>query len=318
MKRETRFLIYTDLHNDIMPDGYERLQEIVQSANREEVDFVICLGDLAMPKDENRPISELLKELRMPHYIALGNHDMDHNDKSAFLDFYQQDRAYFSFDSKGYHFLVLDSNSFRHHALCYDYSHGNYYRFPLRETLSDIQLDWLAADVRQTSKPCILFSHAPLFRVNETGGCANLQQVHELLTTLNAQAGWKKVCASFNGHNHTDSYLLWDGIHHFDVNSTSNQWLGDSECCRQLEPDERYNSQTHARHPYLRMTAPYANPLYAIVTIDPSDSSLHLQGRQSTFIGGTPVERRHSGFTEGIWDTPVITDRSVLLEKPPA
>ena len=88
------------------------------------------------------------------------------------------------------------------------------------------QLEWLEADIRRSDKICVLLSHVRLNYPNTSGGCGNYKQLHELLLRMNEEAGWKKVCLAINGHNHTDSYQCWDGIHHIDINSASNEWVG--------------------------------------------------------------------------------------------
>ena len=44
-----RFLVFTDLHADAYADAKERLEQIIQSAKKHEVDFIVSIGDLCYP-----------------------------------------------------------------------------------------------------------------------------------------------------------------------------------------------------------------------------------------------------------------------------
>ena len=53
-----RFLVFTDLHADAYEDAKERLEQIIQSAKKHEVDFIVSIGDLCYPTNENRYFAE--------------------------------------------------------------------------------------------------------------------------------------------------------------------------------------------------------------------------------------------------------------------
>ena len=97
-----KFGIFTDLHLDIMHDGRIRLDTFIEQMKKEDVDFIIQLGDFCYPEDtskclcseKNMPINlknamrvpadvpkiELLEKFNKfskPHYHVLGNHEFD-------------------------------------------------------------------------------------------------------------------------------------------------------------------------------------------------------------------------------------------------
>lgn len=118
-------------------DSLAKMTEWVALMNRQKVDFLIELGDL---KDESNPATEAgtLKFLQRteavfgrfkgPRYHVLGNHDVDSISKEQFLDRVEntgigKERSYYSFDSKGVHFVVLDAD---YTANGTDYDRGNF------------------------------------------------------------------------------------------------------------------------------------------------------------------------------------------------
>ena len=58
-----KFAVFTDLHYDSIHDGDRRIRELIKSVKKENVDFVIELGDLCYPTEENKHIITKVKEL---------------------------------------------------------------------------------------------------------------------------------------------------------------------------------------------------------------------------------------------------------------
>ena len=105
--------------------------------NAEKVDFLVEMGDF---KDENkkpiedktiahlRAVEEVFQKFTGPTYHVLGNHDMDSISKKQFLANVENTgidpaKSFYSFDSKGLHFTVLDANYTSDRT---DYDHGNF------------------------------------------------------------------------------------------------------------------------------------------------------------------------------------------------
>ncbi|MGL4737433.1 MAG: metallophosphoesterase family protein [Cellulosilyticaceae bacterium] len=313
--KSIKFLVFTDLHQgNIMPDAKERFENIIGVAKAEEVNFIVNLGDFISNLKEPNAVGDMWHGLEIPHYIVPGNHDFDLNDEMDFKTFYALDQTYYCFEDSLFCYIVLDTNFFRKDGVDQHYAYGNYYGMQ-REYVSQDQLSWLAQCVHTTRKRCIVMSHAQLNYPAEQGhgGCGNYQEVHQLLVALNEEAGYPKICLAINGHNHTDSYMCWDNIHYLDINSASNQWLG--EGCVLLEPNEIYTEAAHESYPYLKYVAPYEEALYALITYDVAQNQFNIQGKESRFIGPTPQERRHEGTMGGITICPKITHRQINLDK---
>lgn len=72
------------------------------------------------------------------------------------------------------------------------------------------------------------------------------------------------------------------GVYFWDVNSISNIWIGMRYAC------VRYSEAIDRDYPYLKGTAPYRDPLYAIVTLTPERAG--IEGTRSEFAGPSPYD----------------------------
>lgn len=48
-----KFLVFSDIHADLFSDSEERLDKIIESAKENKVDFIVSLGDVCHPVEEN-------------------------------------------------------------------------------------------------------------------------------------------------------------------------------------------------------------------------------------------------------------------------
>lgn len=297
-----RFGLCTDIHNDNAPDGCERLAAFIDRMNEENVDFIIQLGDFCHPIPDNVNFLTIWDRFEGPKYHLLGNHDMDTCDKRTIMNFIGMEQNYYSFDQGDYHFVVLDANYIKHDGQYLDYEHGNYFRHGGEiPYVTDEQLEWLKEDLNNTGKRTIIFSHQSL--ENQWDGIRNRDQLHSILVSANEHAGYSKVIACLNGHNHLDAVTTIDGIHYVEINSMSYQWLGSGyECIR-------YSEEVDKQYPILKYTAPYKDPLFAIVSLRQGEMS--IEGVQSEFVGPSPLELGHSGMESGHEITPVISSRKL-------
>ncbi len=198
-------------------ESIEKMTECVRLMNDREVDFLIELGDL---KDQGRPaveeatleyltvIEEVYGHFRGPRYHVLGNHDVDSISKEQFLDRVENTgvtsgAGFYSFDSKGFHLVVLDANFTADGS---DYDHGNF-----NWTDSNIaaqQLDWLRRDLASSAKPVIAFIHQQLD--GKGSHCVrNSAEVRQVLQ------GNGRVLAVFQGHNHAGAHSHIENIHYY-------------------------------------------------------------------------------------------------------
>lgn len=222
---KSRFGIVTDSHyadtnernNRFFRESVDKMAECVEFMNRQKVDFLVELGDF---KDQdNSPVEErtlwylwtiekVFQRFQGPKYHVLGNHDMDGISKEQFLKnitntSVYSEQTFYSYDSHGVHFVVLDAN-FRADGAAYD--HGN---FEWTDTsIPQVQLDWLQKDLEATYLPTIVFVHQ-LLDGNGDLYVKNAEEVREILQASG------RVLAVFLGHKHEGDYHNIAGIHYY-------------------------------------------------------------------------------------------------------
>ncbi|MBT5058052.1 MAG: alkaline phosphatase [Gemmatimonadetes bacterium] len=263
------FAICADIHQDIMHDGPDRLRSFTQAAVEAQVDMAIQLGDFCQPTEANRPFLAIWEALETERYNVLGNHDMDGGATREQTVAYMSMRArFYAFDIRGWHCVVLDGN---------DPEDPPKPGYPCG--MAADQIEWLRADLQGTDLPVLLFIHQAMDR----GDFGGADDVLALLSQINRAAGWQQVLAVFSGHHHLDYANCIDGIWHIQMNSMSNYWMGEDFV------QVRYDDQIDAAYPYIKYTAPYRDPLYAIVRLQP-DRSIHVDGFDSQWVGPSPAD----------------------------
>ncbi|NKB69555.1 MAG: alkaline phosphatase [Candidatus Latescibacteria bacterium] len=263
------FAVGTDIHQDIMHDGPKRLQAFVEAAAKAQVDMAIQLGDFCQPTAANRPFLSLWEKLDRPRYNVLGNHDMDGGfSRAETVAYMSMPNRYYAFDINGWHCVVLDGN---------DPSEPPLPGYP--RGVDATQRAWLAADLQGTHLPVLVFIHQSLDRGDMDGG----EAVLDLFDQINQIAGWQQIVAVFSGHHHLDYAASINGIWHVQINSMSNYWMGDDF---QLV---RYSDEIDAAFPYIKYTAPYKDPLYATVRVEPG-GVIHIEGTESEWVGSSPAD----------------------------
>ena len=279
------FGVVADVHQDVMHDAGERLRAFARAAEKRKPDFNIQLGDFCRPYEHNREFLSTWNSIGGPRYHVLGNHEIDGGFTWAqSMEYLGMKAPYYSFDLNGWHFVVLDGNE-KNAAQ----SRPGYPRY-----IGEAQLAWLAADLKSTQNPTIVFSHQSL---EDAEGVENNAAVRAVLESAN------KVAACFSGHHHIDFEKAINGIHYVQINSMSYYWMGDRY------PRVRYSAEIDKQHPYIKYTAPYASPLYAFVTLDPR-GRIEVHGTRSTFVGPSPAEM---GYEKRSGIASFISDRKIPI-----
>jgi alkaline phosphatase len=214
---KVRFGVITDLHYaDKPPAGTRYYREtpakLAETAERfrlDKPDFLVELGDLIDSADSleselgylkriNRDVSAITERR---HYV-LGNHCVQRLTKAEFLGTVEQERSFYSFDSGGHHFVVLDacfrSDGEPYGRLNSDWKDAN---VPAEE------VEWLRADLADNPKPTVVFVHQRL-DVGHPYGVGNAPEIRKALE------GAGQVQAVFQGHSHKNDYKEIAGIHY--------------------------------------------------------------------------------------------------------
>lgn len=204
----------------------------IKKLEAQGVDFCIQMGDYATDRYNNTDYfteAQMIETQRRwfnnmwtatssggtPLYTVMGNHDFGNARKSEILSVWARPAnlsvAYYSFDMKGFHFVVLDSQD-------YDKGFGG----PAQTSkfrISYLQKMWLIEDLESTSKPTFLFIHIPLSAMFTNSGYNSLRNGEEIRNLLE---NYPHVIACFEAHYHnkgtnTDAPYHWrvGRVHYF-------------------------------------------------------------------------------------------------------
>jgi len=286
-----RIGVCTDLHQDIIYDAPRRLQAFIDEMNQLKPDFIIQMGDFCTPKPENKIIMDIWNQFPGLKHHVIGNHDTDGGfTHDQVISFWNAKDKYYSFDLAGYHFIILNGNE-----------KGSGYEGYAR-SISVKQRNWLEADIAGTSLPVIVFCHQPLD--NDIGGIDQANWIRTIFDRANQQAGHTRVKLVLSGHHHLDWCNVYNGISYLQINSMSYQWMGD------VPPHAHYSADIENAHPAVKNTAPYKDPIWAMLTIY-SDGTIAVKGKKTTFVSPSPQEMQAPKYHLGYSDVPYISDRVI-------
>lgn len=207
------------------------LDEFVRKMNSNvKPEFVVCLGDLIEDDnetDDKENIAYIVKALaksECPVYYIAGNHELKNISENELVKLFHQKSLYYSFDSGGFHFIILFSKELDDRT----------------SLITDEQIAWLEKDLDKTSKKSIVFVHHGLADQDLQGNpwfegrpenclVANRKEIRNIFFAS------KKVIAVFSGHLHWDKQDIHDQISYFTIQSLVEN-----------EEDKGIASETHA------------------------------------------------------------------------
>ncbi len=208
----------------------EKLAACVQDFNKQDLAFVIHLGDFI--DDDFASFDALLPvydTLAMPHFHVLGNHDFSvaEGSKGAVPVKLGMRARYYDFSLDAYRFIVLDGND----VSLYANPEGSKKHAQAVARLEELteekapngqpwngavgaaQLAWLEstlASARAAGQKAIIFCHFPVFPAN----VHNLWNDSEVIDIIEASG---QVVAYINGHNHHGNHAVKKGVHYLTV-----------------------------------------------------------------------------------------------------
>lgn len=331
MKPCVKFIVFADLHVDIMPDAVARMQVILDAAQTREVDLIIQLGDMMYPDadflaayapdslrirdntawfvndrdDEKKEIKRMIRAAGIPFYSVLGNHDMDSCSKATACKYFGIPAPFYSFDHGGIRFIVLDTNFIKSEDQYIDFDHCNYGRLKEKETtwLDPPQLSFLEQTLSTSPYDCILLSHASL--ADELHQVHNREEIYNILRRVNRES--RKAILALNGHSHIDGIIVREGVPFMNINSASNIWIGHQYDCI------RYSETISRHYPHIQGTAPYWDVLFAIFEI--TESGIEVEGRMSSYVGPSPYKLGFQRNESYHLSTPCIESRKLPLDR---
>jgi 3',5'-cyclic-AMP phosphodiesterase len=240
------FIHLTDMHVRRKRQGHLGYEACVNDVNKyyQKADFVLMGGDLAFDgnytdKGEFVDQIDLYKSvsdrLKMPYYNSIGNHDVlgwssrrkvaaDDPDlgKKLIMEKLGMKASYYSFNHKGWHFVILDSI----HPVEMD--HGTGYKGRLGEQ----QLEWLRFDLgKNAGMPTVVMTHIAAFcHLGQMNGDPKFNpfghMVIEDTVAFRTIIERHNVKAVLQGHSHVPEDFYYNGIWYITSQSVSAAWWG--------------------------------------------------------------------------------------------
>jgi manganese-dependent ADP-ribose/CDP-alcohol diphosphatase len=201
----------------------EKLQSAVKDLNTRDLEFTVHLGDFIDKGWESFDVvGPIYKQLTMPSYHVLGNHDFSvADDKKA--DVHRRlgmPARYYDFMVHGWRFIALDGNDVSlhaypagspEHAAAELYYADNKITSPQwNGAIGAEQMSWLRGvldEVTARGESAILMAHFPVYPEN----VHNLWNAAEVLSLIDE---YPCVKAYLNGHNHAGNYGERKGVHY--------------------------------------------------------------------------------------------------------
>jgi 3',5'-cyclic AMP phosphodiesterase CpdA len=235
-----RFVFMTDIHVQPELKGDEGFKQAINKVNQLKPDFVITGGDLvfdALGQSYERAEQlynmyiDVCNEFNMPIYNTMGNHEVfglyeksgiNPNHKEYGKKMYKKrtgyKNSYYSFDHKGWHFMILDDIGFTED----------------RKYIAEIdsaQLEWIKEDLKQIrmKTPIVISVHIPFISVGEqmrSGGTAALSpgialaNSHEILRLFEGY----NLQLVLQGHLHIVEEIIYNDVHFITAGAVSGRW----------------------------------------------------------------------------------------------
>lgn len=282
--RVVRFLVFSDLHYDHVFDAEKRIQTLVNKLNDYQLDFVISLGDLCFPIVENKKILQHLKNLDIPFYHCIGNHDCEDYELEELKKFFEMDNLHMSFVIGNIKFILFNSCFMEHEGKEVLY-HKELYnkKVDLYPVVARNELKWLSDEMLDTERKYVVFSHHSLINDFPRRGIFNRSEVCKLLES-------RQTILVMNGHDHGSDLKVVKGIPYYTVNSASYIWHG-------LKEKYAYERKIYDEYPFTKDIILYETPLYSVVEIE--DDKVNIIGMDSDY---QKVKPEDVGILNGVWN----------------
>lgn len=203
-------------------DSPAKLQAAVEHLNTLDLEFTVHLGDFIDKDWESFDVvGPIYKQLKMPAYHVLGNHDYSvADDKKA--DVHRRlgmPARYYDYMVHGWRFVALDGNDVSFHAYpkgSPEYAAAEQYYVDNKiespkwnGAIGVAQLEWLRGVLDEATargESVVLMAHFPVYPEN----VHNLWNADDILALIDE---YPAVKAYINGHNHAGNYGERNGVH---------------------------------------------------------------------------------------------------------
>ena len=210
-----KFIQVSDSH---LTAGSDYSQKVLKSAvddinNQEGVSFVVFTGDnIGNPKEENlRAFLKIVSKLKVPYYIALGNHDVYKSNGLSKVRYFEvikehkllfpQRKPNYKFTKNGFVFLIVDGAKEVIPGLV------GYYR---ADTLK-----WVEKELkRNDNKQVVILQHFPVEYPDGSETSVKSHKTYKVEEYQQLLSRHDNVLAVLSGHFHVNSENMKDGVYH--------------------------------------------------------------------------------------------------------
>ncbi len=229
-QQEFSFAFFTDLHlnNDGKANSFKGLEQAISVVKKDNIDFVLSGGDnvdvdgmkvdqLEKAKDLYGRYKDIVKNSGLTWFYSIGNHDRFWHTKGEygtglFNDYFG--KPYYSFEHKGWLFIVLNSTEICDNKYC----------------ISDVQKEWLSSLLKKipSSQPIILSSHVPFLSLyypvlegyyTDADTFINQKEIRGLFDNHNLKL-------VLQGHQHLYEEIKVKGVQYITAGAISANWWG--------------------------------------------------------------------------------------------
>ncbi len=234
------FVFMTDIHLQPELKGDEGFKTAIAQVNKLKPDFVITGGDLikdALEQSFERSAQlydlydQICRDFEMPVYNTMGNHEVfglyeisgvspDHPDygKEMYKKRLGNNRTYYSFEYKGWHFIITDAIGFT--------ADREYFG-----EVDSVQMEWIRNDLQKIDEetPIIISTHIPFLSVSEQVACGGTAALLPYLVVGNSN----EVLSLFDkynlqlvlqGHLHIVEEIIFRDIHFITGGAVCGAW----------------------------------------------------------------------------------------------
>lgn len=210
-----KFVQVTDSHLDVGSEySLNVLKSAVEDINKQEgVSFVVFTGDnINNPTEDNlREFVKIVRKLKVPYYVTLGNHDVyksKNMSKARYYEIlresnllYRQRTPNYEFKKDGFVFLIVDG------AKEVIPGSAGYYR---QDTL-----DWVDKKLtKNEDKPVIIFQHFPLVYPDSSESRLKTHKTYRVEDYQEILDKHHNVLAVISGHFHVNNETMKNGVYH--------------------------------------------------------------------------------------------------------
>ena len=234
-----RFVFMTDIHTRTEWDTPLALEKAAAAINEQKPDLVVAGGDLITDGLQSSAAAveprwdaylAMQNSIRAPVQAAIGNHDLvaaipDDGTPAAvdprglFREKLDVEETYRTFDTNGYHFILLDSIRVVGGNLKYE------------GWIGPEQLEWLKADLAavDVKTPIVLVTHLPFlttFFQDPEGAIANAPKNRVIVNGAETLRLFKNhnLILVLQGHTHINELILTRGITFITGGAVCGKW----------------------------------------------------------------------------------------------